>query len=93
MSNEHIVKLVVFQSARPVRGGTILWDHWLEFMGISIRPPRAGRDSEQGRKETECQNFNPPAPCGAGRGRGRFGKMEQHVFQSARPVRGGTRTK
>ena len=56
-----------FQSARPVRGGTAY-------------PPQADR----GRR-----HFNPPAPCGAGLAGQRDAGLG-HAFQSARPVRGGT---
>ena len=34
---------------------------------ISIHPPRAGRDSRRNRQTACLRNFNPPAPCGAGR--------------------------
>ena len=58
----------IFQSTRPVRGGTFL-------AGCCQSCPR---------------DFNPPAPCGAGRS-----KVKQIIivliFQSTRPVRGGTR--
>ena len=34
---------------------------------ISIHPPRAGRDSVSALRALHWSNFNPPAPCGAGR--------------------------
>ena len=34
--------------------------------GISIHPPRAGRDVINSRNYIRQTNFNPPAPCGAG---------------------------
>ena len=36
---------------------------------ISIHPPRAGRDIHATGPTPGCWNFNPPAPCGAGRGK------------------------
>ena len=78
-----------FQSTRPVRGGTKRQRNAAVLHGISIHPPRAGRDISHGgpcgspgisihppragrdliaaairRTQTD---FNPPAPCGAGR--------------------------
>ena len=58
---------LVFQSTRPVRGGTCcrLSSHRAHL--ISIHPPRAGRDIGEGPGANEDeQDFNPPAPCGAG---------------------------
>ena len=37
---------LVFQSTRPVRGGTLLDQTGLELGVISIHPPRAGRDGD-----------------------------------------------
>ena len=36
-----------FQSARPVRGGTLKLSPLTFITGISIRPPRAGRDIDE----------------------------------------------
>ena len=102
---------MVFQSTRPVRGGTKAKVNDAEAYAISIHPPRAGRDSapnastayvsisihppHAGRDDdglylihvtiisihpphagrdrfsirpfARKKNFNPPAPCGAGR--------------------------
>ena len=81
--------LIAFQSTRPVRGGTFLAFQSTGNRIISIHPPRAGRDRAlpghwQGRLD-----FNPPAPCGAGRG-GNLVRVFSGGFQSTRPVRGGT---
>ena len=35
---------------------------------ISIHPPHAGRDGTGAKKIQKNQNFNPPSPCGEGRG-------------------------
>ena len=56
---------------------------------ISIHPPRAGRDPTTILKSLLLIYFNPPAPCGAGRG-SRIRTYIYRVFQSTRPVRGGT---
>ncbi len=79
---------------------------------ISIHPPHAGRDVTQSLKNRSIKDFNPPAPCGAGRscviflflaqyisihpphaGRDNsqmIGKKATILFQSTRPMRGGT---
>ena len=56
----------VFQSTRPVRGGTV--GHFQVTPGIliSIHPPRAGRDVSGKSTPLQSNHFNPPAPCGAG---------------------------
>ena len=58
-----------FQSTRPMRDGTSreLVQAW--STRISIHPPHAGRDA-LGRQQWHVgsKNFNPPAPCGTGRG-------------------------
>ena len=56
---------------------------------ISIHPPRAGRDYMEWRDGLTCWNFNPPAPCGAGQ-LGAILACKHILFQSTRPVRGGT---
>ena len=56
----------IFQSTRPVRGGTCDADDLFEDCRISIHPPRAGRDLNFFAVGSLEQNFNPPAPCGAG---------------------------
>ena len=36
----------LFQSTLPVWGATLTWQHWKEFMGISIHAPRVGSDQQ-----------------------------------------------
>ena len=101
-----------FQSTRPVRGGTLWCPPHVDIWGISIHPPRAGRDISRRMKSRFNSYFNPPAPCGAGRGKDPRalqmiyfnppapcgagpGKIpacikQRCLFQSTRPVRGGT---
>ena len=56
-----------FQSTRPLRGGTCIPSHLPKGQTISIHPPLAGRDPELMIKHRFHRDFNPPAPCGAGR--------------------------
>ena len=56
---------------------------------ISIHPPLAGRDSAIGALSNTIGDFNPPAPCGAGRRR-KYVRVTLPLFQSTRPLRGGT---
>ena len=37
-------------------------------LGISIHPPRVGRDRTIYRLVAPARDFNPPSPCGEGRG-------------------------
>ena len=55
-----------FQSTRPVRGGTNECPRVANILGISIHPPRAGRDIGRNSRQNDNNYFNPPAPCGAG---------------------------
>ena len=55
-----------FQSTRPLRGGTAECIDSSCGCGISIHPPLAGRDEIQGMQLPGTEDFNPPAPCGAG---------------------------
>ena len=101
----------VFQSTRPVRGGTTKMNVKQSTINISIHPPRAGRDHFFHQPLTRQADFNPPAPCGAGPHTARNGrrvgyfnppapcgagraakevKSKWRIFQSTRPVRGGT---
>ena len=58
----------LFQSTRPLRGGTNK-NHGRGFSClISIHPPLAGRDRVAISRVLWMIHFNPPAPCGAGRG-------------------------
>ena len=80
---------VIFQSTRPVGGGTLNIPGVTFVDNISIHPPRGGRD---GWLETVAHcftYFNPPAPWGAGPV---CRAIICHVdgFQSTRPVGGGT---
>ena len=80
---------LIFQSTRPVRGGT-------GNQRGNIQPPEdfnppapcgAGRWHRANRRSRT--DFNPPAPCGAGLSDKLF-KSSLGGFQSTRPVRGGT---
>ena len=57
---------IEFQSTRPVRGGTEGRKLINPVTGISIHPPRAGRDNPIMIQSADDLDFNPPAPCGAG---------------------------
>ena len=78
-----------FQSTRPLRGGTALWVLCdIEALFQSTRPLRGGTRSHV-YPTLPTQNFNPPAPCGAGLQLDYMtGAFE--LFQSTRPLRGGT---
>ena len=78
-----------FQSTRPVRGGTLVLAEDIAAWEISIHPPRAGRDNQFDKIMEAIKYFNPPAPCGAGLQAGILPESIL-VFQSTRPVRGGT---
>ena len=56
---------------------------------ISIHPPLAGRDRLCVQICHKRGDFNPPAPCGAGRGI-MSPAIIGRLFQSTRPLRGGT---
>ena len=79
----------LFQSTRPMRGGTQYAPKEPPVTEISIHPPHAGRDRHQATSQSQDQYFNPPAPCGAGPP-----DWNSHNagagFQSTRPMRGGT---
>ena len=74
----------------PLAGRDNVNNRLFRFHSISIHPPLAGRDLLRRCARLSALHFNPPAPCGAGPiARGVcdcFG-----VFQSTRPLRGGTR--
>ena len=57
---------------------------------ISIHPPRAGWDIMRTSSRYCSRNFNPPTPCGVGRGESPISVVIT-IFQSTHPVRGGTR--
>ena len=80
----------IFQSTRPMRGGTYLVLSCPEFEAdISIHPPHAGRDALRWCNiRVRAISIHPPR---AGRDPGRpLSQKEAAVFQSTRPVRGGT---
>ena len=54
--------VVTFQSTSPVRGTTLTWDHWKEFMGISIHVPREGDDTYAYGQIGRFGDFNPRPP-------------------------------
>ena len=58
---------MMFQSTLPVWGGTAV--HRLDVgggPGVSIHPPRVGRDSTSSFVAELVPGFNPPSPCGEG---------------------------
>ena len=64
----HVFVPPVGISIRPPRAGRDDKPHSTKGQkNISIRPPRAGRDKAAKIIASERANFNPPAPCGAGR--------------------------
>ena len=83
-------RLLTSISIHPPRAGR---DEQLEAFArrvmISIHPPRAGRDRTGGACRHQHGDFNPPAPCGAGRNSLPL-SVVMLLFQSTRPVRGGT---
>ena len=77
-------------SIHPPRAGRDRTDELdLASMGISIHPPRAGRDHNRMIRRFFSKDFNPPAPCGAGL-LSWDEAIGSRIFQSTRPVRGGT---
>ena len=100
----------LFQSTRPLRGGTMMSRHPTPRASISIHPPLAGRDSGRrsprrlrpisihppltGRDKKLVQakytvaDFNPPAPCGAGRS-GRLLRRGRRDFNPPAPCGAG----
>ena len=79
-----------FQSTLPVWGATrLVWEHWKQFMGISIHAPRVGSDRTGRPNCPSGEHFNPRSPCGERR------RQDQHrpgrqIFQSTLPVWGAT---
>ena len=67
-----------FQSTRPLRGGTLTYAPSGERAAISIHPPLAGRDRRASTPSARKRNFNPPAPCGAGRAISGTGCSSRH---------------
>ena len=79
-----------FQSTRPLRGGTPVVRLSPPAVVISIHPPLAGRDPSSPSMQRRHRYFNPPAPCGAGQ-LPEKATVLRSLFQSTRPLRGGTR--
>ena len=79
----------VFQSTLPMRGGTHNFGLLFSTFIISIHPPHAGRDHCGVLQWNRLRNFNPPSPCGEGRGISDLGSGAEG-FQSTLPMRGGT---
>ncbi len=80
---------VIFQSTRPVRGGTKALCNLGVCVNISIHPPRAGRDDRAFSYYDRPARFQSTRPV---RG-GTRAEVTRHMplrFQSTRPVRGGT---
>ena len=78
-----------FNPPAPCGAGRLPGCIYLDKGGISIHPPRAGRDGWPRAPRQSPMDFNPPAPCGAGpRYQTSAGRAAR--FQSTRPVRGGT---
>ena len=73
----------------PVWGGTVQVFGLLEVPGISIHPPRGGRDLRVWPRYRPRPHFNPPSPCGE---RPFFFRRASRnpQFQSTLPVWGGT---
>ena len=67
--NVSIARSNIFQSTHPMRGGTPEVGLAMCFCKFqSTHPMRGGTGSPPGSPD-RCPYFNPPAPCGAGRGR------------------------
>ena len=58
--------------------------------GISIHPPRVGRDAAKLEEKEIIRYFNPPSPCGEGPAQLGGEIMGVYAFQSTLPVWGGT---
>ena len=80
----------LFQSTRPVRGGTSSPVLLSTFFGYFNPPAPCGAGRRRPGRAGYPRYFNPPAPCGAGRKSFRK-EVFLLLFQSTRPVRGGTR--
>ena len=61
-----IIGMSIFQSTRPLRGGTEAAQGVNTIRAISIHPSLAGRDRLPDQSRWKWRYFNPPAPCGAG---------------------------
>ena len=57
----------LFQSTRPIRGATSVYEKGAQFKTISIHAPHTGRDPRRRRRWDRGSDFNPRAPYGARR--------------------------
>ena len=55
----------LFQSTRPIRGATSVYEKGAQFKTISIHAPHTGRDPRRRRRWDRGSDFNPRAPYGA----------------------------
>ena len=79
-----------FQPTRPLRGATTAFIVELVLrLAISTHAPLAGRDPCSSLCRSQCNNFNPRAPCGA-RPNSDEDAAELLQFQPTRPLRGAT---
>ena len=80
-----------FQSTLPVWGATrLVWEHWKQFMGISIHAPRVGSDRGQIEQPGRGHYFNPRSPCGERPSAFMPIAWRNALFQSTLPVWGAT---
>ena len=106
-------QIIVISIHPPLAGRDVGLLPMPEAKIISIHPPLAGRDKPPPRGRACGPDFNPPAPCGAGRRSASFSlrvssisihpplagrdlflsplPLSAKAFQSTRPLRGGTR--
>ena len=80
----------IFQSTRPVRGGTLYCNGGHFVNPISIHPPRAGRDGPGPVSATVPQTISIHPPRAGRDLTNDTTGLAEIVFQSTRPVRGGT---
>ena len=78
-----------FQSTHPVRGGTASSSAFVRSYVFQSTHPVRGGTALMKRYAAGGSNFNPPTPCGVGRG-GELRLSTFLRFQSTHPVRGGT---
>ena len=74
----HFLGHQTFQSTHPVWGGTLSWAPQTDFVYISIHPPRVGWDTFSQFCYCCLSYFNPPTPCGVGRGLSQVPKVDNH---------------
>ena len=79
----------LFQSTRPMRGGTRWRRRGNGGAAISIHPPHAGRDAGKRAAQIFCQISIPPPHAGRDAVASETAPEEPR-FQSTRPMRGGT---